>query len=686
MMPSSLYRWTERSLPFAMAVAATSGFGNWEPDLTRAPHALNDEVTAIAFVGQRRLAVALRSGQIQFFETGSDELKRAEMRAEVGTPISALTAARPEVSDSVIVAALADGRLTVIDPKIEPTSDPSTSRPGRDHKLLRWPARRLVVFADNPPTTAANRGVGFSVGVLGAAGEFDIVGLSIDEGSGDVGIPTNALDRSILDREITPELTGREQWLSLSTVVDWPCLLTAGLRSCRCFTIAPSRSRAAAQSYAKGRHGSETPHHPPATQADGTIERMSPSNVWVPTGIGPNMLLGGEKFQTLSEFIFFQLHDMRVLSDADWKLRISQQMKIGSALRKALLGNEPIGRLGPWVHLKPEASDGPGVPSEFLDLFCRVPWSLMTSSDAPNATFVALNPVEPQIITLDVAPDLEDPERYRLIRFPSAPRVLLVMPEVKDESYEDTSTEAHATALCDQLRPHYDDLGADHFNLNLRFVETFDDFAAAIGDETFDPHLVYFYGHGLTAGAGTDFVFRGRDGAADERSVDEIQQLLSLLVVRTKFPPVVWFNACFGAAAKQESALRILGAWTCCMITTRTLAAVDVSRRLAEYALPAIIVQGLCPTVAIRNAILAKRPTVRGARWANLVIAVHFDHWRALGNPERQAEDRESVGDFPMRCDRVIPLGRIEGRIKESLAQISARTGQTVAVWCGDFD
>ena len=40
------------------------------------------------------------------------------------------------------------------------------------------------------------------------AGEFDIVGISIAEGSADAGMPTNALNRSILDREITPGRTG----------------------------------------------------------------------------------------------------------------------------------------------------------------------------------------------------------------------------------------------------------------------------------------------------------------------------------------------------------------------------------------------------------------------------------------------------------------------------------------------
>ena len=133
------------------------------------------------------------------------------------------------------------------------------------------------------------------------------------------------------------------------------------------------------------------------------------------------------------------------------------------------------------------------------------------------------------------------------------------------------------------------------------FARTFNAFAAAV--LSLRPHVIYFYGHGETDDFSTRFQFEN-DGAADWRGFDEISQAVSQLINSSRFPPVVWVNACQGAAAHQESALRMLAPVSSCVIATRTVIAVDDSRALARAALP-LICQGRAPGSAIRQALHA---------------------------------------------------------------------------------
>jgi hypothetical protein len=89
------------------------------------------------------------------------------------------------------------------------------------------------------------------------------------------------------------------------------------------------------------------------------------------------------------------------------------------------------------------------------------------------------------------------------------------------------------------------------------------------------------------------------------------------------------------------------------------LAAVKESRLIAETALPMIVKHGRAPHSAVRDVLCGSGAPVLAGRWATTVISVQYDLWSALSTEDRQVEDVESAGDFPMRMDRMEPLRMI---------------------------
>src|SRR5262249_40625300 len=126
-----------------------------------------------------------------------------------------------------------------------------------------------------------------------------------------------------------------------------------------------------------------------------------------------------------------------------------------------------------------------------------------------------------------------------------------------------------------------------------------------------------------------------------------------------RFPPIIWVNACQSAAAERNNFLRLLSPVAATVVATRTLVAVADSRAIAEQALPAVAISGQAPHCAIRDVLSKAPPPVLAGRWATTIISVQYELWSALGTEDRQVPDIESLGDFPMRVDRVAALSHI---------------------------
>lgn len=409
------------------------------------------------------------------------------------------------------------------------------------------------------------------------------------------------------------------------------------------------------------------------------------SGIWQDTDLSEDMSLDNKSIPDIKALLDTYLDD-EFLANNTWDMRIAEQKKIGMALWNSVFGRGANFDIGSWLHFIPEIDQATNDTS-FVDFLCKVPWAMLTNGGSGDPMFLALDLSDPAAITIDAGTAVPEQRRGNYnIRQPSTPRLLLVMPEVvHKESDKNTGAASHRETLMKILGPHYEKSNA--LQDNIKWVRSFDEFSKILKTERFDPHIIYFYGHGSTPGGqGAVFQFDNQ-GAEDWVWVEEIAFLISQVVEANGSPPFIWFNACLGAAAIQDSALRLFSKTASCVVAMRTVVRMDASRTLAEQALKSVIVDRLSPPVAIRE-VLRNCPSdwMRSGHWASTVVAAQFTDWTALGDDERVAEDDDAVGNFPIRVDRVDALGKIEALLRAVLTEQSTPTNPAILFWSGSDD
>jgi hypothetical protein len=420
-------------------------------------------------------------------------------------------------------------------------------------------------------------------------------------------------------------------------------------------------------------------------QSLGTIEiDVEGKDEWRKTSLSKTMKFDSRSIPDVKSLLDSYL-DTKFLEIHTWDLRIAEQRKIGCALRQSIFGDSKV-RLGTHLHIIPVLNpEDPKGNRELLDVTCRVPWSLLTTKNDEKSDFLALNPVRPTAISFDADPQTEPrPDCYE-IRLPSAPKLLLVMPEVKHENVETgTAAEAHRKSILEMLEPYYKEVPT-----NIECVRTVEEFQAAFTDKNFPHDIIYFYGHGRSLDKGAIFEFEkdGKTGVPNWIQIDIIHEVIHRAVTSSRRPPFVFFNACQGAAASQESALRTFATSASCVIAMRSVVWMDASRTLAEKVLKSVIIDGFAPPVAVREA-LRKMPLtwMRSGHWASIAIAVQYSEWTSLGMTKPIAEANDAVGDFPSRVDRSEPLAEIEKILQENLNSDPTGNGPSVILWAGSRD
>jgi hypothetical protein len=423
-------------------------------------------------------------------------------------------------------------------------------------------------------------------------------------------------------------------------------------------------------------------------QSGNCIQIMHPVHkTWQDTELSPTMTLNSKSIPDIQALLDIYMFDAEFLANNEWDLRIEEQRNIGMELWKKVFGNSVDFDPGSWLHFIPEI--GQTNDPTFIDFISKVPWAMLTRGALGKPMFLALDRNDPVAITVDAASVAIGSRRgnYNILQ-PSAPRLLLVMPEVTHaDPIRNTGAASHRRSLMEILQPHYDAASAPE---NIKYVRSFTEFEKTMLTERFDPHIIYFYGHGHTPGGhGTEFQFeRGeKNGKEDWQRVDQIAFIISQVVDATNNPPFIWFNACLGAAASMDSALRLFSETASCVVAMRAVVLRDASRALAEKALKRAIVDRFSPPVAVREA-LRDCPSkwMISGHWALTVVATQFTDWTALGNDERVAEDDDAVGNFPIRVDRADALKKIEARLKASFAGQAKKNDPAVLIWSGSPD
>ncbi|TPK87364.1 hypothetical protein [Mesorhizobium sp. B2-4-17] len=415
----------------------------------------------------------------------------------------------------------------------------------------------------------------------------------------------------------------------------------------------------------------------------GTLECSVDQKTWRDTGLSAATVYDGITAETLGQLLD-TLGRIEEIEEVERDLPYRRQQAIGRKLNAGLFGpaSPPIGH--PHIHLVPIVSDDESAESEnFFDLFLRLPWMLLTDRNDGAARFLALCEPNPTAITVDAAPANGEP-RVTEVKLPPYPKILLICPS---KSVPPTGGQQHGADLERILKSHYDP--AERSDRIVK-VETFAEFVTCLNKTPrFSPHIIYFYGHATAQGEDTVLQFGPTEDDSGWHSIDALQQPLLNLVARTNFPPIVWINACKGAAAKRNSALRALGPTTAAVIATRTLAVVEDSLKLGTIALPMIAIDGKAPPLALRDAIAqlvedAPQDSVKSARWATTIVAIQYKLWSPLGTEERKIDDAESGGDIPMRLDRTVPLLKIREYLDKAL-QAPANTAHAI-LWHGSAE
>ncbi|MGJ0509023.1 MAG: hypothetical protein ACR652_18250 [Methylocystis sp.] len=430
--------------------------------------------------------------------------------------------------------------------------------------------------------------------------------------------------------------------------------------------------------------------------ANGGLERNADrdnEDGWLDTALSMDTEYG-EEHETLGDLIkkFEDVFDAQdPIAQLSALLPVETQRRIGDVIRRGLFGVHDPDVDMRWLHLVPCPRD-PRDPEakKLFDLVCRLPWIFLSGDDGRGPYFLAFQLQRPFYVTIDAAPRAAGDNVRREVKMPPQPRILLVVADpVKPTELERTFGRAHADELMQALAPSYLREGRD-YKSNLKFVRSYAEFQAALvggpNSAPFDPDIIYFYGHGYPEEvSGMCLEFEGPAaadgrGPPEPRSIADISKLFTDAFWESQRRPVVWVNACFGASSPGLNALTAFSARASCVITSRTAAATAQSRDQALIGLPALAA-GYAPPAAIWRALRNTDQTLLGARWATTVVSVQYEVWSALDTENRNLDDAESVGDFPMRLDRTAPLRLVESRLVALTAE-----RPLAFMWTGGFD
>ncbi|HKR11081.1 MAG TPA: hypothetical protein VJT15_03405 [Pyrinomonadaceae bacterium] len=213
---------------------------------------------------------------------------------------------------------------------------------------------------------------------------------------------------------------------------------------------------------------------------------------------------------------------------------------------------------------------------------------------------------------------------------PPSPRVLFVIPQPKD--WGDTEGESHSSEL-EQLLSTANQLHT--LGKHLRVVETWNELVSTL--TSWQPHILYFYGHGDATPNASRLVFSNSVGKGDIRSVAD---LANLLRSQSDQPKVIYINCCKGDVGGLLGVSFQFGSFIPSVITNCTTARVDAAREQARTVWKNILVNGMAP----HEAIISMRRHVAGAnfsfndiRWMTPVLHYRYKKWefKAPANESR---------------------------------------------------
>lgn len=259
-------------------------------------------------------------------------------------------------------------------------------------------------------------------------------------------------------------------------------------------------------------------------------------------------------------------------------------------------------------------------------------------------------------------------------QLPRSPRLLIVAPQPVE--MPETKAEAHIETLetlLTTVNPRHE-RGQD-----LRVVATWEDLRREL--KTFQPHLVYYYGHGIGDAHTSRLVFASE---AHNRRTDKpiVDLALCLRDLPEGLPLLAYINCCFGDTGGLLGVGQVLCDTTPAVLTNSTVAFIDAAHAQGLAFWRSVLIDGQPPHRAVadmRQQLVSLGLSLSDPRWMTPVLYAHYATWEA--NPPQPRSRLEHDPHWRLKLDRVPQFGQVFYETHQMLLEHRPRT--LAYVWYG---
>lgn len=262
------------------------------------------------------------------------------------------------------------------------------------------------------------------------------------------------------------------------------------------------------------------------------------------------------------------------------------------------------------------------------------------------------------------------------VTLPRNPRMLVAAPVPADQP--PTKAAAHLEELEHRLSNFNPHLSWDE---HLKRAESWEEFCREL--KTFQPHIVYYYGHGKGDRRQSRLLFCDTPGGRTlEVPLVDLRDLLAAQEAR-KRPLAVYLNCCQGDSGGLLGAGWQLGDIVPAVITNRTIAHIDPARAQGLAIWRSILLGGHPPHQAmaeIRSQLGALNLDFNDARWMTPVLHCHYHKWEA--QRRKPVDPLKHDPHWHLKLDRVTQFGTVAFQTREMLRNEKPRS--LAFVWYGE--
>lgn len=267
----------------------------------------------------------------------------------------------------------------------------------------------------------------------------------------------------------------------------------------------------------------------------------------------------------------------------------------------------------------------------------------------------------------------KEPARSECI-LPPSPSFLIIAPQPVGEA--ETGAREHLEELENHLFVYNPALSFGH---NLKEVHTWEEFIVEI--ETFQPHIIYYYGHASGDSDRMSLLFSTEtDQKRLEKSISDFIQALE----RLKRPPVlIYINCCSGNSGGHFvgaglSLHNIIPA----VIISRTLTNITTAREQALILLKSILIWAISPhkaVAALHTSMDLTKSSIVDMHWRTPLFFGDYKKWMAqrATAPDRLTEDPY----WNLKIDRVKQYSLVSSQTGLMMREQKPRSH--VFVWYG---